>query len=675
MSTPFDNPFDDRSGSPVGASSQAARLGCVAIATLILLAIGLRLAWLGDDAYITLRTVENQVHGLGLRWNPDERVQTYTHPLWMFVLLLARIGSGEAYFTTIFVALGTSLLAVVMLLLRGAAAPAVVLIAAVLACTRAFGDYMTSGLETPLTFVLLVAFVIVAGRQRASPESKFVWVVALSGLLALNRMDLAVLCLPTALASMAGVSWRRVVKLGLLASSPMLAWLLFAGFYYGSPLPVTAHAKAFGVGIDADELAQQGLRYLLHTLLHDPVLAVVAIGGPFLLLVPARSRWLGLGCLCYVVYVVKVGGGFMQGRFLLPPFVVVLACLGRWASRLSWSRAGWSTAVVIGVALASGLPGWATPPADDHRLDDETIEAQHGIVDERLMYYGELGLWSPKRALPVYGRIESEVFDGEREDSWFLLNGAVGVAGIGVGARGHIVDPILCDPLLARLPARDPSRWRIGHVLRRVPEGYWETLAFGDNVLHHEGLRRYYDGLRTRMRAPLFSPERIGALFAACFGVGEDGLRDFIAEQYRLPPRLEADAATLPQELAEGAYWFDSPGIRVVYDGGLAVRFRTAVTSRELLVDAFGLGRTPQELARFVYRFVLAGDVLGEAVGVALPPSKALPPMRFVAGMRKDRVVVPDCVPQFDTLWIEVELTSNSHLSPGPRAIGAIRLR
>jgi hypothetical protein len=57
------------------------------------LALGLS-AWLCDDAYITLRTVANFCHGLGLTWNPDERVQTYTHPLWMLALgdpLLARL--------------------------------------------------------------------------------------------------------------------------------------------------------------------------------------------------------------------------------------------------------------------------------------------------------------------------------------------------------------------------------------------------------------------------------------------------------------------------------------------------------------------------------------------------------------------------------------------------------
>ena len=47
--------------------------------------------WLCDDAYISLRTVDNWVAGRGLRWNAFERVQSFTHPLWL--LLLA--GDGE----------------------------------------------------------------------------------------------------------------------------------------------------------------------------------------------------------------------------------------------------------------------------------------------------------------------------------------------------------------------------------------------------------------------------------------------------------------------------------------------------------------------------------------------------------------------------------------------------
>jgi arabinofuranosyltransferase len=42
--------------------------------------------WMSDDAYITLRTVDNFINGYGLTWNVNERVEVYTHPLWMLSL-------------------------------------------------------------------------------------------------------------------------------------------------------------------------------------------------------------------------------------------------------------------------------------------------------------------------------------------------------------------------------------------------------------------------------------------------------------------------------------------------------------------------------------------------------------------------------------------------------------
>ncbi|HAA75677.1 TPA: hypothetical protein DCE37_11200 [Candidatus Latescibacteria bacterium] len=42
--------------------------------------------WLCDDAFITLRTVDNFLQGHGPTWNVVERVQCYTHPLWFLVL-------------------------------------------------------------------------------------------------------------------------------------------------------------------------------------------------------------------------------------------------------------------------------------------------------------------------------------------------------------------------------------------------------------------------------------------------------------------------------------------------------------------------------------------------------------------------------------------------------------
>lgn len=43
------------------------------------------IGWVSEDAYITFRVIEHYFEGHGLRWNIYERVQAYTHPLWMLL--------------------------------------------------------------------------------------------------------------------------------------------------------------------------------------------------------------------------------------------------------------------------------------------------------------------------------------------------------------------------------------------------------------------------------------------------------------------------------------------------------------------------------------------------------------------------------------------------------------
>ena len=66
-----------------GARDAALDLGCL----LLLLISALSCAWIADDAFISLRVVENAADGFGLRWNTDERVLVFSHPLWLLLHL------------------------------------------------------------------------------------------------------------------------------------------------------------------------------------------------------------------------------------------------------------------------------------------------------------------------------------------------------------------------------------------------------------------------------------------------------------------------------------------------------------------------------------------------------------------------------------------------------------
>ena len=177
-------------------------------ATLSLFAIAVvRTAWMCDDAYITLRTVDNFVSGFGPRWNVAERVQTYTHPLWMFVLALPYYVTREAYFTPLVVSMLASLAAMWLLVSRIAVSSATAIIGAtVLTFSRAFVEFSTSGLENPLTHLLLAIFFVLYWHPERAHRLTHLWIVV--SLIMVNRLDAGLLVLPAMLVRTYQVGWR-----------------------------------------------------------------------------------------------------------------------------------------------------------------------------------------------------------------------------------------------------------------------------------------------------------------------------------------------------------------------------------------------------------------------------------------------------------------------------------
>ena len=134
-------------------------------------------AWIVDDAYITFRTVDHFVHGRGLVWNPGERVQAFTHPLWMFMVSGAYAVTGELFYTVI---LGSMIVALAALTVgafgyaRGGA-PAALFVVSCLA-GKAIMDYTSSGLENALSYLLVTIFACVL-REAVADRARPLWVV------------------------------------------------------------------------------------------------------------------------------------------------------------------------------------------------------------------------------------------------------------------------------------------------------------------------------------------------------------------------------------------------------------------------------------------------------------------------------------------------------------------
>ena len=481
-------------------------------------------AWLCDDAYITLRVVDNFVKGQGLVWNPGERVQVFTHPLWMFLLSGFYAVAREGYYTLLLLPLSVSITAAVVLARRWAwSAASLILLFALLLLGKAWVDYSTSGLENPLSHLLLILFVMVLlGKEWQ--RGHLVAMGFLAGLALLNRLDVALLYAPALML----VVWRRHAwrDLGALALGfiPLALWELFSLFYFGLPFPNTAYAK-LSVGVPLWGLVKEGLRYLADSLQRNPLTLAAILGGAGLGLASKRPRLMALsvGALLYLLYTVRVGGDYMSGRFLAAPYliaVLVLTRLPRWQRGRAWPAA-LALVVVLGLLplghlIRYGLDFGPHPPdPTEHNL----------VTDERAFSAPAFGL----RQVVRRGGQDLREFWRENYDKRQL--GVAPVRAIGRLAYywsgdNYILDEMaLADPLRARMPATPP--WRIGHFYRDVPFGYTETLQDKRNQIFHPAMAAYYDKLFLLVRGPLLDPQRLKEIVLFNLGCYDDLLVEY----------------------------------------------------------------------------------------------------------------------------------------------------
>ncbi len=199
---------------------------------VLALAVLVRTAWVCDDAYITFRVADNFVHGYGLRWNVDERVAVFTHPLWLFLFSSVYAITREAYYTAMFLGIGLTLITMLGVAVRvapGAAAGALAVVA--LLSSKAFVDFSTSGLENPLTHLLLIVFVLQWARRDDGPRA-LVRLWGSAALALVNRLDLVLLVAP-ALAVATVMSARRIgrgaaIRAAIVGTTPLIAWMTFS---------------------------------------------------------------------------------------------------------------------------------------------------------------------------------------------------------------------------------------------------------------------------------------------------------------------------------------------------------------------------------------------------------------------------------------------------------------
>ena len=540
----------------------ARRLLIWRLALLVLAALTawilLRNAWVVDDAYITFRTVDNFLGGHGLTWNVGERVQVYTHPLWMFVMAgAAALTGGEVFFTSIVLSLLLALGAWAVLawslspgLRERVWQPALLLL--VMVAGKAIVDYAGSGLENALAYFIAALFLarllVFEDTGDVHSDRRLGLLFLLACLAFLNRMDNLLLFLPVLLWLLwsGRAHWsRRRLGLLALAVAPAVLWELFSLWYYGYPFPNTAYAKLLSVEFPWTWKVHRGWDYLVNSLNWDPASWLVLLGaGVVTRLAPSRRLgWVLVGVVLYVIYVVlsAASATHMSGRFFALPLFVAGFVFVR---GIRWTRLALLTTICLLLVLVIS-------PVSNVKFGTRFYRVRsghHSAIDTKqgMLASGAAFLdWKRGVAMPdhLWYRYGLAFRDMPQK---VHLGGAfhgepIGYMAYASGPGKYVIDVVgLGDPLLSRLPARVPERfddWKSGHFHRDVPQGYIETLMHGGNRLEDGNLARYYEAVLEITRGDLGSWSRLGVIWNMNTGKYGELVRDFEARRKILEAR------------------------------------------------------------------------------------------------------------------------------------------
>ena len=382
-----------------------------------------QLAFLCDDAYIHFRYASNLYEGKGLVWNaaPFQPVEGGGF-LWILILCAIWILFGVEPPDAANVVLITC--GVIQVLILAAAAnrlrrqngsllPSAVGLCAVAAIisNRTFLQWMSSGLDTALFNVWLLAWVMLAFR---SPEQRRgnwlpIWSL-LAAMAALTRPDGLPLVCATAGVAVADMLQRRrqlqPTLLGLLPLLLVLAHMLWRHSYYGEWLPNTYYAKVGGAWPEA------GARYFACFALENgawlwALTAITWVGfelrrglraivGSLLTNVPALAAVVvalfNAGYYCF-----KVGGDHFEYRVLsqLVPLgtLTAVAMVGRMSNRPLWP-----ILASFAMALAGSLGSVHLPLTSDP---------------------GKYGIQAITPSMPAFAKPLSRWFD--KQQAWLFL--------------------------------------------------------------------------------------------------------------------------------------------------------------------------------------------------------------------------------------------------------------
>lgn len=395
------------------------------LAVLIRVIVALATHYTSEDFLITLRYAENLAGGNGLVYNLGERVLGTTTPLYtlflagltMFSLPATALGKGCG------IAADALLCVVVFRWLSERGYRSVGLIAAgFIAVNPIMIRWAISGMETPLVTLCGIWVWYELSRKRVT--AAYGWLAVLF----LLRWDSVLLL--TVLTAAVLYHERRLPVRGLaLYALIILPWLVFAWSYYGSPIPITGHAKMVVYGWRYRGRFFPELSHLGYRFVGTPVyLAVTALAVTGLWRASReRMGWLFAPVAWTALYWVA----FLWSKVLLfewyiPPTLPVYAALvaiglesliGPLAARTSKALRYGAASIAVGAVAVWMTVLMISVSSESQRIEDYLrIPIGHYLAmnvgpNERVMLepIGFIGYYSRCRVLDLVGLVSPEV--------------------------------------------------------------------------------------------------------------------------------------------------------------------------------------------------------------------------------------------------------------------------
>lgn len=433
-----------------------------------------------DDSYISFRYARNLADGLGLVYNPGERIEGYTNFLWT-VLLAGGLKVGiDPHITAKVLGAGAAIATLVVVYrLADRLSPLRTLPCVatwLLASSAPFTGYAVFGLETSL-FALLVLLGTSMMLGETDDERKRPWSGLVFALAGLTRPEAPMyLGLPMLLLGRRFFGRQNLVR-GAFFVGPVLAHLLWRHAYYGAWVPATLGAKT-------GDLRQQwgaGRGYLAGWLAHAGPLVFFALHGIALGLV-RRSR--AIGSIAAVgsaglLYVVLVGGDWMAYfRFIAPLEPYVFLLVGSSIREIAETR---DRAALVALVL---LGAYALPMRQHElRLAHEKFREEKRFWDSSAAQVAE---WLVRYGTPGY-----------------VALGDIGY--VGYRTNFPILDLLgLVDPVIAQLPGGYTKKIGKEFVERfyEVRPSYAVLIMTGQDCGHGG-----FPGVRQIAEDPRFLPD------------------------------------------------------------------------------------------------------------------------------------------------------------------------